>query len=65
MTLFYRKISIVNGASPCDNIQFNSFNNQQSWEKQEESANAFKVQGRKPDVISVSRTPKNIGNARC
>jgi len=65
LTLFYRKISIVPGASPVDNIQFNSFNNQQSWEKQEKAANDFKVSERRPDIISVSRTPKNIGNARC
>ena len=65
LTLFYRKRSIVNGASPVDNIQFDSFNNQQSWEKQQASVNNFKVQERTPDIISVTRTPKNIGAARC
>lgn len=31
MTLFYRKNTIIAGASPADNIQFNAFNNQNSW----------------------------------
>ena len=56
LTLFYRKKSIVSGSSPVDNIQFNGFNNQQSWEKQEQAANDFEVNSRKPDLISISRT---------
>ena len=28
-------------------------------------ANTFSVQGRKVDILSISRTPKNVGNARC
>ena len=65
LTLFYRKSSIVQGASPVDNIQFNAFNNQQSWEKQQSDANSFQVEGRKPDIIAISRSPKNVGSARC
>jgi len=64
-TLFYRKISIVSGALPVDNIQLNNFNNQQSWERQQTAANGF-TGGNEymPDIIAISRTPKNIGNAR-
>jgi len=64
LTLFYRNLSIVNGATPLDNIQFHSFNNQWSWDRQLNALNEFTVEERKPDMISVSRTPKNIGNAR-
>ena len=64
-TLFYRKASIVTGALPVDNIQLNNFNNQQSWERQQSAANSFKGGNEyMPDIIAISRTPKNIGNAR-
>ena len=65
LALYYRKKSIVPGASPLDNIQFEAFNNLKTWEKQLDLANEFTVSGRKVDVLSITRTPKNVGNARC
>ena len=64
LTLFYRKQSIVSGDAPLVNLQFDSFNNQQSWDKQLKGLAALKAQ-RPVNMIAVSRTPKNVGNARC
>lgn len=63
LTLFYRETPIAND-SPLDNILFDAFDSQKSWEEQLRAANAFKVQDRDVNVIGVSRTPKNIGAAR-
>lgn len=63
LTLFYRETPIAND-SPLDNIQFDAFDSMRTWEEQLEAVNKFKVQDRNVNVIGVSRTPKNIGNAR-
>lgn len=65
LTLFYRKKAIYPGAAPLDHIKFESFNNQQSWDVQMSAANSFREQGRPVNIISVTRTPKNIGSGRC
>lgn len=65
LTLIYRKKAIHAGASPLDNIKHDAFNNMKSWDAQLKLANSFTEQGRKVDIISISRTPKNIGMARC
>jgi len=63
LTLFYRETPIAND-SPLDNIQFDAFDSLSSWDEQLAAANSFRAQGRQCNVIGLSRTPKNIGNAR-
>ena len=64
LSIFYRKKSIVSDALPLDNIQFDAFNSQESWDSQLSRVNTFCAEGR-VDIVSVSRTPKNVGGARC
>lgn len=64
MTVFYRENSVIDGDLPCDDLQFSANNPKESWELKLKEANNFKVNGQTPKIISVSRTPKNIGNAR-
>jgi hypothetical protein len=46
--------------TPLDTIEFESFSNSQSWQRQLEALNSF----RSVNTIAVNRTPKNVGNAR-
>jgi len=48
-----------------DTIKFDAFNSLHTWERQLESVNGFSDAGRFVNTIGVSRTPKNIGSARC
>lgn len=65
ITIFYRTQSIQADAMPLDNIQFEQFSTNMPWERQLKSANDFKVDGRTAETLAITRTPKNIGAARC
>lgn len=49
---------------PLDDIQTEAGTHKSTWEQLLVEVNNFKVNGQTPEVIAVSRTPKNIGNVR-
>lgn len=65
ITLFYRTDPICAASLPPDDIQFDFGNNTAQWEAQMNNANGFSKDGRSVEVLSVSCSPKNIGNMRC
>ena len=64
MTLFYREKSVVEDELPLDDIKFSAGDRQSSWEQPLQTANNFLYNGQTPTILSITRTPKNIGNAR-
>lgn len=64
LTLFYRKQPIDATAMPLENIKYEAGDNRKSWDELLLDARAFAPEGSSVDVISLSRTPKNIGEAR-
>ena len=65
ITIFYRKKQIKADSIPLDNIAYEAFNNTQPWDRQLNAVNSYQKEGRPVNVISVSRTAKNVGDARC
>ena len=65
LTIFYRKKQIKADSIPLDNIAYEAFNNTQQWDRQLNAVNSYQKEGRPVNVISVSRTAKNVGDARC
>lgn len=62
LALFYRTQPIHN-AEPLDTIKNELFTNVQSWDQQLAAGNKF-IASREIDLISLSLTPKNVGNTR-
>ena len=65
LTLFYRAEPICSDSLPLDDIQFDFGNNTASWDAQRTSVSSYTKDGRCVEVLSVSCSPKNIGNMRC
>lgn len=62
LSMFYRSKSIVTGATPVDNIEYETFNNMWSWDRQMQEVHAKEGV---VNIIAVGRSAKNIGSARC
>lgn len=62
LSIFYRKKSIVTGATPVDNIECETFNHMWSWDQQ---MKAVHEKEGVVNILAVGRSAKNIGNARC
>lgn len=48
---------------PLDNVQFEVFNLIQGWDKHSHEAVQYRKDGLSVDTLSLSRTPKNVGNS--
>lgn len=62
--MFYREKTIHKNPVPCDAIQFAEFEKFKSWEELLDLGDAVMKESVGADIFSITRTPKNIGDAR-
>lgn len=64
LTVYFREKSIIGNPIPCDAIQFAYFEPFSSWEDLTDDANKVMRESVGADIFAVTRSPKNVGDAR-